>query len=106
MSYMRKLERRPDKKQRRGVILLIVVTLLTLLVLIGVTFVLFANRSLQDSSVGLRREKHRGPPEKMFEQAVGQLLFDTVCRSALRGHSLLEDLYGPDFITGFIVPNG
>jgi hypothetical protein len=100
MSYMRKLERRPDKKKKRGVILLIVVTLLTLLVLIGVTFVLFANRSLQDSSVGLRREEYREPPEKMFEQAVGQLLFDTVCRSALRGHSLLEDLYGPDFITG------
>jgi hypothetical protein len=98
----RRTERRDNKKSKRGVILLVVVSLLTLMVLIGVTFVLFANRSLTAARVDQSRNEYREPPEKMFEQVVGQLIYDTVSRSALRGHSLLEDLYGPDFIAGTV----
>jgi hypothetical protein len=95
-------DRRASKKHKRGVILLVVVSLLTLMVLIGVTYVLFANRSLQNARESQRRDEYREPPERLFGQVVGQLLFDTVSRSALRGHSLLQDLYGPDFITGTV----
>ncbi|MCI0358192.1 MAG: hypothetical protein L0211_06900, partial [Planctomycetaceae bacterium] len=97
MSKIRKPHPR-DVKPKRGVILLIVVSLLTMLVLIGVTFVLFANRSQQNSNVANRREEYREPPDKMFEQVVWQLLYDTMARSALRGQSLLQDLYGPDHV--------
>ena len=96
-------QQKKKQKQKRGVILLIVVSLLTLLVLIGVTFVLFANRSNDAAKVNLRGIEYREPPEKMFELVVGQLLWDTAARSALRGHSLLADLYGTDYVTGLVV---
>jgi hypothetical protein len=97
---------RRSRQAHRGVILLIVASLLTLLLLIGVTFVLLASRSLDRAKIEARRDEVGDQPEKEFDLVLGQLLYDTAARSSLNGHSLLEDLYGRDLLAGTLTSAG
>jgi hypothetical protein len=90
--------------KRRGVILLVVLSLLTLFALVGLTFLLYAN-ALADSARLSREAEHRGrvdlEPELLLAYFLGQLLYDTKddetgVLSALRGHSLARLMYGYD----------
>jgi hypothetical protein len=85
-------------KRRRGVILILVVSLLTLLALIGLTYAVLATNYYQVTKVDVRNEEYGDLPEKEFDLVLGQLLYDTFARSALRFHSLLGDLYGNDAV--------
>ncbi|MCU0876709.1 MAG: hypothetical protein MUF06_02835, partial [Pirellulaceae bacterium] len=104
MARLRARLRMP--RSRRGVILLIVASLLTLLLLIGVTFVLLASRALDRGTIEARRDEVGDHPEKEFDLVLGQLLYDMAGRSALNGHSILEDLYGRDFLAGGLTSVG
>jgi hypothetical protein len=85
-------------KRKRGVILLLVVSLLALFVLIGVTYAVLATGYLHTTKIEVRKEEYGDLPEKEFDLVLGQLLYDTFSRSAMRYHSLLGDLYGNDTV--------
>src|SRR5262245_24908128 len=89
---------------RRGVILLVVLCMLTLLALLGLALVLYADSSRR--SARLHLEAQRRPdvePELLLAYFLGQLLFDAPDEehgvySALRGHSLARNMYGMDYL--------
>ena len=87
-----------SSKKQRGVILLMVVSLLALFVLIGVTYAILANNYTRGTELPIRLNEYGDLPEKEFDLVLGQLLYDTFARSALRNCSLLGDLYGGDLV--------
>ncbi len=84
------------RARRRGIVLVLVLGMLGLMALIGVTFATFAGQSLINSrnfSQGVARPQ----AEVLMDYALAQLINDTNNPlSALRGHSLLRDMYGND----------
>ncbi len=84
--------------QRRGIVLVLVLGMLGLMALIGVTFATFAGQSLKNGrnfSQGVARPQ----AEAMMDYALAQLINDTNNPlSAIRGHSLLRDMYGNDSV--------
>ncbi|MDX1947000.1 MAG: hypothetical protein SFU86_16475 [Pirellulaceae bacterium] len=87
---------------RRGVILLVVLSLLALFVLIGVMYALLASQYYVGSQATIQINRTGDNPEKEFDIVLTQLLADSQSRSAMRFHSLLDDLYGRDFRRGFV----
>jgi hypothetical protein len=87
---------------RRGVILLVVLAMLTLFAIVGLSFVLYADAETRAAQVFRDAQSSRQPdvePELAFSYFLGQLLYDCLddesgVYSALRGHSLLRNLYG------------
>jgi hypothetical protein len=93
---------RPQSSHRRGVILLVVLTMLTLFSIVGLAFVLYADAEALSSRTFRETEDPPRPdaePELLLAYFLGQLLFDCPdnpqgISSALRGHSLYRTLYG------------
>ncbi|WP_435005335.1 hypothetical protein P12x_003232 [Tundrisphaera lichenicola] len=84
--------------RRRGIVLVLILGMLGLLALIGVTFATFAGQSLINARNFSQSEARTGA-EQYFDFALGQLINDTNNPlSALRGHSLLRDMYGNDSV--------
>lgn len=105
------------RREKRGVVLLVVVSILTLFLMIGVTYVLVAGNYHTTSKGGLRAKAYGDESEREIEEVMTQILVGTPQfggtgpRSVLTGHSLLMDLYGNDSIAGTIrniqaPPNG
>lgn len=81
---------------RRGVVLILILGMLGLMSLIGVTFATFAGQS-QINARNFARGLDRPGAEPLMDFALAQLINDTNNpNSALRGHSLLRDMYGND----------
>ncbi len=111
---LRRQLRQKLRREKRGVVLLVVVSLLTLFLMIGVTYVLIAGNYRNASDQALRAHRFGDEPEREAEEILGQILYGSMpgSHSVLSQHSLLEDLYGRgDMATGTIVnilatPNG
>ena len=88
----------PPRAVRRGIVLVLVLGMLGLMALIGVTFAVFAGQSLingRNFAQGVARPQ----AEALMDYALAQLINDTNNpASAIRGHSLLRDMYGNDSI--------
>ena len=83
---------------RRGIVLVLILGMLGLLALIGVTFATFAGQSLVNAR-NFALSEGRSSAEQYMDFALGQLINDTNNPlSALRGHSLLRDMYGNDSV--------
>jgi hypothetical protein len=88
--------------RRKGVILLVVLSMLTLFALVGVSFVLVSGAQATSGRIALEAEGASRPDvdaEAAFALFMGQFLYDvpddaTGIFSALRGHSLARNLYG------------
>ena len=98
--------------RRRGVILLVVLAMLTLLTVIGVTFVLYSDSAESTARIGMEGEKSvaltqpaNWDTDELLAYGFGQLIYDSVGdvatpdddpsqRSGMRGHSLARDMYG------------
>lgn len=101
------MNRTPHAKaiSRRGIILLVVVALLMLFAVIGVCFVLYAHAAAVAARDSRDAESPRRPdlePERVLSYFLGQLLYDCLddesgVYSALRGHSLLRNMYGLNY---------
>src|SRR5262249_1641701 len=87
---------------RRGVILLVVVSLLTLFAIVGLSFVMYAEaeakgaQTFRDATILSASETE---PEMLLAYFLNQLIYDVAdtepgVYSALRGHSLLRSMYG------------
>jgi hypothetical protein len=84
--------------KRRGIVLVVVLGMLGLMALIGVTFATFAGQSLIGSR-NFNQGVARPQAEVLMDYALAQLINDTNNPiSALRGHSLLRDMYGNDSV--------
>jgi len=97
ISNTKKAQKRP------GVILLVVLAMLTLLAIIGITFVMYATSLEQCSEAALDEQKADFRPrfdqDAALSMFLGQFVYDvedntTGQYSVLRGHSLARDLYG------------
>ena len=83
-----------SRPERRGIVLVLVLAMLGLLALVGVTFATFSgqarinNRNFQQSLL-------QPQGDELLDFGLQQLISDTNdVRSAIRGHSLLRDMYG------------
>jgi hypothetical protein len=96
------------RREKRGVVLLVVVSILTLFLMVGVTYVLIAGHYHDSSKQNQRAKRYGDEPEREMEEVIGQVLFGTPRgangpRSVLGPHNLLEDLYGTqDAVAGQI----
>ncbi len=92
--------REMSRARRRGVVLILILGMLALMALIGVTFATFAGQSLVNTrnfAAGVNAPNS----EQLMDYALSQLINDTNNPlSALRGHSLLRDMYGNDSTMG------
>lgn len=86
-------------KPRRGVLLLIVLSLLVLFLLVGLSFMVSAGQFSRLAKSAARTDTTGMPGAKLADAALYQILRGTSNPySAIRGHSLLEDLYGRDYL--------
>src|SRR6516225_5454673 len=100
---------------RRGLVLLVVLALLTLFMIVALTFVYYADNELDASNLTLTGQTVSQPdldPETAFQYALGQLLYGTQSGapniglaqgyaidangiySMIRGHELARGIYG------------
>ncbi len=93
-------DRELSRARRRGVVLILILGMLALMALIGVTFATFAGQSLVNTrnfAAGVNAPN----AEQLMDYALSQLINDTNNPlSAIRGHSLLRDMYGNDSTMG------
>lgn len=108
---LRRQLRQRLRSEKRGVVLLVVVSLLTLFLMIGITYVLIAGNYRNASDQALRAHRFGDEPEREAEEVLGQILFGSrqggppSQHSVLSQHSLLADLYGNDGVIGTIANN-
>lgn len=89
--------------QRRGIVLLIVLTLLTLFLLMTIALAIVASQGRATSASGMKWEQFEDPPQTTFDVVLMQLVRGSRDRtSPFQIHSVLEDLYGNESITGTI----
>src|SRR6185503_13860650 len=90
------------RQEKRGVVLLVVVSILTLFLMIGVTYVLVAGNYNKAAGQALRSKTYGDESEREVEEVLAQVLYGTPLmggngpRSVISPHSLLGDLYGAD----------
>src|SRR5262245_42174983 len=93
--------------ERRGVILLVVISLLTLFAIVGISFVLYANAEANASKIyreAANQNQIDMEPELLLQTFLSQLLYDvpddyTGVYSAMRGESLARSMYGYNYPT-------
>jgi hypothetical protein len=95
---------RSGRTPRRGVVLLVVLTLLSLFVVICTTFVLVASQYNRAAQSQAKEERYRDPPQKLLDAAMYQLVrgtgdLESAMNALGSAHDLLGDMYGYD---GFI----
>ncbi len=82
--------------RRRGIILIVILGMLALMALIGVTFATFSGQARVNAR-NFSQSKNNVRSAEMMDFALTQLIYDTANPlSAIRGHSLLRDMYGND----------
>ena len=86
--------------KRRGIVLLVVLSLLALFTIFAVSFLLVSGQYRSAAAINVRTQRTVTPPDRFAEEALMQLLRDTTEHSALKNHSLLNDLYGSDGVAG------
>ena len=88
-------------KQRRGILLLVVLSLLSLFVLIGVTFIVVAGQYRRGTISTTKIERTGESPASLIDKSVMEIL-NPIPGSPIDGHGLLEDLYGRELFRGTI----
>ena len=91
-------------KPHRGVVLLVVLTLLTLLIVVGLTFTVLSGQFRRAAEASASKERYDDGGQQLLDRAMYQLVRDTPgnARSSLKGHSLLRDLLGNDGVAGVV----
>jgi hypothetical protein len=90
---------------RRGVILMVVLSMLTLFAIVGLTFVLFSDSAALSAAIARQGETHLKPdvdPELAMAMFLGQMIYDTHddaagTASSVRGHSFGRSMYNARF---------
>lgn len=83
------------QRQRKGIILLAIISLLTMFMLIGVTYVVVSGHFKRAAISNAQSRQLGVAPQKHLDSAMYQLVRDSDrAGSILRGHSLMQDKYG------------
>jgi hypothetical protein len=91
------------KNPRRGILLLLILALLAMFGMVAVAFVMLSSQTLRGSIAMSRQEKSYHPPANETDEALMQVLRGTLNPvSKMQPHSLLEDLYGNNSVSGTI----
>ncbi len=86
----------PTDPPRRGVVLVLILAMLGLLALIGVSFATITGQA-QTGSRRFAEAAYTPTSDQVMDFALSQLVYDTTNPlSAIRGHSLANDMYGND----------
>ncbi len=93
-------------RQRRGVVLLLVISLLTLFILIGVTYAIVASTYLSAAKSTALIDQVGDQPQLELDEVFTNILSDTSNNSTLKGTSPLLDMYGTDGICGELTSVG
>lgn len=97
-------------RTRRGVLLLVVLSMLVIFMLIAITFVVVSNQQRTAAKAVARTAQKESRPSELLDEAMYQLLRGTKNPlSAVHGHDLLRDMYGPDGFVAHLAwtpPNG
>src|SRR5262245_59417469 len=100
MLFVPQIAEANGHEKRRGVVLLVVISLLSIFAVVGLSFVYYADAEATSSrTVREASQPSRGDidPEMLFAFGMGQMLYDTPNEySALRGHSMARSIYGGD----------
>ncbi len=90
---------------RKGIVLLMVISLLTLLIVVGVTFMLVSNQFRRAGKSHLRAVVYEADKSsELIERGVAMVMSDTPdVHSPLRAHGLLRDVYGADSVSGTVL---
>lgn len=112
----------PQGRSRRATILMVTILLLTLFLVVGICFVLFAENQANSARVYREAMNHIDDassyptPEELMGYAMGSLIYDVPDTgseySAVRGHSLARNIYGwnytlnPDGTMNSATPTG
>jgi hypothetical protein len=87
------------RNRRRGIILVLILAMLGLMAVIGFTFATFSGQA-RISARNFAQSVIQPQRDELMDYALAQLISDTTdIRSAIRGHSLVRDMYGNDAIT-------
>src|SRR5882724_3919123 len=97
--------RTSQSSERKGVILLVVISLLTLFAIVGLSFVLYANAEANASKIyreAANQNQIDMEPELLFNMFLGQFIYDvnddyTGVYSAMRGNSLSRSIHGLNY---------
>jgi hypothetical protein len=101
--------------RRRGVLLLVVLALLAIFGLIAVAFVVLTQHAQRSAKSHQRIDEVSDPPKALLQQALMQILHGPTTNSTtnipnpasvLGAHSLLEDMYGNNWLSGTISSAG
>ena len=85
---------------RRGVLLLLILALLAMFGLIAVAFVVLTGQAQRSAKSIERIDLAMDPPKNLLQQAAMQVFRGTNNTASVMGpHSLLEDMYGNNFIS-------
>ncbi len=91
---------------RDGIVLVVVLVLLGIFALVGVTFVISTGQNAASSMTIAQVEQRQDPYRVVLSRALEQILVGSNNpASALQGHGLLEDMYGPPSYKGTIPSN-
>lgn len=92
-----------QKRQRRGIVLVLVLAMMGLLAVIGVTFATLSAQA-KINARNFAQSVIQPQDDELMDFALQQLITDTAdIRSAIRGHSLARDMYGNDaFANGYL----
>lgn len=94
------MDKKPcSTRARRGVLLLVVLSLLAMFGLIAITYLIVTNQARRAAQSFERVDQYSDPPELELHQAAMQVIRGTrTPNSAIGLHSLLEDMYGGEFV--------
>src|SRR5262245_41848128 len=98
MLFLPQIATTPANDKRRGVILLVVITMLSLFAVVGLSFVFYAESEATAARTfreAMAQSQADVDPEALLSFYLGQLLYDTEdVYSAMRGNSLVRGVYG------------
>ena len=100
------VRRRMARQHRRGVLLMVVLAMLALFLLLGTAFLMTSGHYWDAEKAKAKLDRVDNQPGDELERAMLQVLRDTNNpHSAVRGHSLLRDMYGADGFIGRVYAN-
>lgn len=89
-------------RRKRGIILMVVISLLTLFILLGVTYTLVATQYREAAGNVANIDRFGDDPVREANLVLDQLISGAPGNSSLKGHDLLGDLYGNDYVKGTV----
>lgn len=102
-----KLVMKTTARNQRGVVILLVLSLLTIFMLLGVTFLIVASQHVDTARSNVRREQVGDQSKQHHDRAINQLIWCPPetgrVTSSLYAHDLLGDLYGERAISNLSV---